>query len=73
MSLHRHYKTKSRSSYVVSAWSWVISCTDVGADRNTGPPPQVASIAGKKAGMKQGELSGILKELGYAEEQVNVV
>jgi hypothetical protein len=36
-----------------------------------GPPGQVASIAGKKAGMKQGELKGILKELGYTEDQVN--
>jgi len=35
-----------------------------------GPPGQVASIAGKKAGMKQGELNGILKELGYTEDQV---
>ncbi|ESK96137.1 cytochrome-b5 reductase [Moniliophthora roreri MCA 2997] len=35
-----------------------------------GPPPQVAAIAGKKAGMKQGELGGILKELGYTEDQV---
>ncbi|KIK02109.1 hypothetical protein K443DRAFT_677876 [Laccaria amethystina LaAM-08-1] len=35
-----------------------------------GPPPQVASIAGGKAGMKQGELGGILKELGYTEDQV---
>uniref|UniRef100_A0A8H7Y9M5 NADH-cytochrome b5 reductase n=1 Tax=Psilocybe cubensis TaxID=181762 RepID=A0A8H7Y9M5_PSICU len=35
-----------------------------------GPPGQVASIAGKKAGMKQGELGGILKELGYSEDQV---
>ncbi|KAG6853536.1 hypothetical protein C0991_003393 [Blastosporella zonata] len=35
-----------------------------------GPPGQVASIAGKKAGMKQGELGGVLKELGYTEEQV---
>jgi len=35
-----------------------------------GPPPQVASIAGKKAGMKQGELGGVLKELGYTEDQV---
>ncbi|KAF5385342.1 hypothetical protein D9615_001031 [Tricholomella constricta] len=34
------------------------------------PPGQVAAIAGKKAGMKQGELGGILKELGYTEEQV---
>ena len=35
-----------------------------------GPPPQVNAIAGKKAGMKQGELGGILKELGYTEDQV---
>ncbi|KAG6815385.1 hypothetical protein H0H87_002364 [Tephrocybe sp. NHM501043] len=35
-----------------------------------GPPGQVAAIAGKKAGMKQGEIGGILKELGYTEEQV---
>jgi len=35
-----------------------------------GPPPQVASIAGNKAGMKQGELGGVLKELGYTEDQV---
>ncbi|KAH6916734.1 cytochrome-b5 reductase [Coprinopsis sp. MPI-PUGE-AT-0042] len=35
-----------------------------------GPPGQVASIAGKKAGYKQGELGGILKELGYTEDQV---
>ncbi|KAI0789400.1 cytochrome-b5 reductase [Abortiporus biennis] len=35
-----------------------------------GPPGQVVAIAGKKAGMKQGELSGVLKELGYSEDQV---
>ncbi|KAI0829133.1 ferredoxin reductase-like C-terminal NADP-linked domain-containing protein [Trametes gibbosa] len=35
-----------------------------------GPPGQVAAVAGPKAGMKQGELSGILKQLGYTEEQV---
>jgi len=35
-----------------------------------GPPGQVATVAGKKAGFKQGELSGILKELGYTEDQV---
>ncbi|KAF5375218.1 hypothetical protein D9758_000492 [Tetrapyrgos nigripes] len=34
-----------------------------------GPPGQVAALAGKKAGMKQGELDGILKELGYTEDQ----
>lgn len=35
-----------------------------------GPPGQVAAVAGKKAGMQQGELGGILKELGYSEDQV---
>jgi len=35
-----------------------------------GPPPQVAAISGKKAGMAQGELGGVLKELGYTEDQV---
>ncbi|KAI5119717.1 hypothetical protein M0805_001431 [Coniferiporia weirii] len=35
-----------------------------------GPPGQVASVAGKKDGAKQGELGGILKELGYTEDQV---
>lgn len=35
-----------------------------------GPPPQVASLAGKKDGMKQGPLGGVLKELGYTEDQV---
>ena len=30
-------------------------------------------MAGKKAGMKQGPLGGILKELGYTEEQVRSV
>lgn len=35
-----------------------------------GPPPQVGAIAGKKAGREQGELGGILKELGYTENQV---
>ncbi|TEB38577.1 cytochrome-b5 reductase [Coprinellus micaceus] len=37
-----------------------------------GPPGQVAAVAGKKAGMKQGELGGILKELGYTEDQVRL-
>ncbi|KAK8861204.1 hypothetical protein IAR55_002023 [Kwoniella newhampshirensis] len=35
-----------------------------------GPPPQVASLAGPKDGMKQGELQGALKELGYSSEEV---
>ncbi|KAI0041397.1 ferredoxin reductase-like C-terminal NADP-linked domain-containing protein, partial [Auriscalpium vulgare] len=35
-----------------------------------GPPGQVAGIAGKKDGMKQGALGGVLKELGYTEDQV---
>ncbi|KAF8531533.1 cytochrome-b5 reductase [Gautieria morchelliformis] len=35
-----------------------------------GPPAQVAAIAGKKEGGKQGEVDGILKELGYTSDQV---
>jgi cytochrome-b5 reductase len=35
-----------------------------------GPPGQVAAVAGKKDGMKQGALGGVLKELGYKEDQV---
>ena len=38
--------------------------------RNIGPPGQVIAVAGKKDGMKQGAIGGILKELGYAEDQV---
>jgi hypothetical protein len=36
----------------------------------SGPPGQVAAVAGPKAG-GQGELGGILKELGYVADQVN--
>ncbi|KAF9016197.1 cytochrome-b5 reductase [Hymenopellis radicata] len=35
-----------------------------------GPPPQVAALAGKKAGYQQGAIGGVLKELGYTEDQV---
>ncbi|KAH7321294.1 hypothetical protein B0I35DRAFT_428991 [Stachybotrys elegans] len=35
-----------------------------------GPPGMVKAISGPKDKMKQGELAGILKELGYNEEQV---
>ncbi|KIL71403.1 hypothetical protein M378DRAFT_114509 [Amanita muscaria Koide BX008] len=35
-----------------------------------GPPGQVAALAGKKNGKEQGELGGILKELGYSQDQV---
>ncbi|KAF9444346.1 ferredoxin reductase-like protein [Macrolepiota fuliginosa MF-IS2] len=35
-----------------------------------GPPGQVNSLAGKKQGPNQGELAGILKELGYTQDQV---
>ncbi len=38
----------------------------------SGPPGHVAAVAGKKAGFKQGELSGSLKELGYTEDQVGI-
>ena len=37
-----------------------------------GPPGQVAALAGKKDGMKQGELAGVLKDLGYNSDQVRV-
>ncbi|KAJ7687353.1 cytochrome-b5 reductase [Mycena rosella] len=35
-----------------------------------GPPGQVAALAGKKAGMQQGPIGGVLQELGYKEDQV---
>jgi len=35
-----------------------------------GPPGQVEAVAGKKAGMKQGEVGGVLKELGYTADQI---
>ena len=35
-----------------------------------GPPGMYKAISGMKSGMKQGELTGILKELGYSEDQV---
>jgi len=35
-----------------------------------GPPGQVKAIGGEKQGMNQGALGGILKELGYTEQQV---
>jgi len=37
----------------------------------TGPPEQMKAISGMKAGMKQGELSGALKEVGFTEDQVS--
>jgi cytochrome-b5 reductase len=36
----------------------------------SGPPGQVNAVAGKKEGPKQGPVGGILKELGYSEDQV---
>jgi cytochrome-b5 reductase len=35
-----------------------------------GPPPMVKSVAGSKNRMEQGELDGVLKELGYVKENV---
>lgn len=35
-----------------------------------GPPPMVSALAGPKQGFQQGELKGILAELGYTAEQV---
>jgi len=37
-----------------------------------GPPGQIAAVAGKKDGGKQGEAGGILKELGYTADQVKI-
>jgi len=36
-----------------------------------GPPGQMKAVSGMKAGMKQGELSGALKEAGFTEDQVS--
>ena len=49
--------------------SSVLTCLCVRL-RRTGPPGQVSAVAGKKEGMKQGAIGGILKELGYNEDQV---
>ena len=35
-----------------------------------GPPGQVNAVAGKKDGPRQGAIGGILKDLGYTEDQV---
>ena len=35
-----------------------------------GPPGQVNAVSGQKEGAKQGAIGGILKELGYTEDQV---
>ena len=57
-------------SALFSLLSCVILCF---SDTRTcvGPPGQVAALAGKKDGFKQGALSGVLKELGYTEDQVS--
>jgi hypothetical protein len=36
-----------------------------------GPPGQMKAISGMKAGMKQGELAGALKEAAFTAEQVS--
>ena len=38
-----------------------------------GPPGQMAAISGTKAGMKQGQIGGVLKELGYTEDQASLL
>lgn len=38
-----------------------------------GPPAQVAAVAGKKEGANQGDIGGILKELGYTSDQVSIL
>ena len=35
-----------------------------------GPPGQVSAVAGKKEGMNQGTIIGVLKQLGYSGEQI---
>ena len=35
-----------------------------------GPAGQVSAVAGKKEGMKQGTVIGVLKQLGYSGEQI---
>ena len=51
---------------------WLLSVRHAADERVgvSGPPGQVASVAGPKDGMKQGALAGALKELGYTEQQV---
>lgn len=61
---------RSKSLFVVSRLLVFISQRLLDS---VGPPPQVASLAGKKDGMKQGPLGGILKELGYTEDQVGSI
>jgi hypothetical protein len=63
-------KTKSKSLSVVRT-TFVFFSLRFYLSPNLGPPGQVAAISGKKAGMAQGELGGVLKELGYTEDQVS--
>ena len=70
MSVLRLYKTRSKSLSAVRSTS-VFSPSFFYFIPNLGPPPQIAAISGKKAGMAQGELGGVLKELGYTEDQVS--
>ncbi len=64
-----------RSWAITSRFSFAVRCLSLSFGNKVltglvGPPGQVATVAGKKDGMKQGELGGILKELGYTEDQV---
>ena len=63
-------RTATRSKYSSAVGNSCSSSLAISDPLRIGPPGQVASLAGKKDGMKQGELGGILKELGYTEEQV---
>ena len=63
--------SKTRSKFLSVVRSTFIIVIVFYLSRNSGPPPQVAAISGKKAGMAQGELGGVLKELGYTEDQVS--
>lgn len=66
-----HLATKSRSLFAVRKFA--VGLHGLELMSVTGPPPQVASVAGKKDGPRQGELGGILKELGYASDQVGFI
>ena len=49
----------------------MVFCSRFDLSPHLGPPGQIAAISGKKAGQEQGQLGGVLKELGYTEDQVS--
>src|SRR5258707_15701260 len=62
---HLHLARSARLFLLISPFPCL--CLRVGG---IGPPGQVIAVAGKKDGVKQGVIGGMLKELGYTEEQV---